>query len=137
MTVDVGLSKRATIEVREIVKEFHSDVKGEIQGVRGELQDVSGTFENRLDAIEEFHNKRKKEFDGFVEESRRNHLELKLSINENLSQIKQCINDNKHDWQRKIMQIEFNNNWKNKVIIFFSGAIPIAVAILLSVLNKR
>lgn len=135
MAVDIGLSKEETVEVRKIVKEFHEDVKHDIQGVRNELQEVVANFEDRLDDIETFHSKRKKEFDNFAEESRNNYMELKLSINESLSDIKECIVNNKHDWERKLMRMEFNNNWRNKVIIFFSGAIPIAIAILIEILG--
>jgi hypothetical protein len=135
MAVDIGLSKEETVEVRKIVKEFHEDVKYDIQGVRNELQEVVANFEDRLDDIETFHSKRKKEFDNFAEESRNNYMELKLSINESLSDIKECIVNNKHDWERKLMRMEFNNNWRNKVIIFFSGAIPIAIAILIEILG--
>ena len=135
MILDTGLSKEETVEVRKIVKEFHEDVKHDIQGVRNELQQVVANFEDRLDDIETFHSKRKKEFDDFAEESRNNYMELKLSINESLSDIKECIVDNKHDWERKLMRMEFNNNWRNKVIIFFSGAIPIAIAILIEILG--
>jgi hypothetical protein len=135
MILDTGLSKEETVEVRRIVKEFHEDVKHDIQGVRNELQQVVANFEDRLDDIETFHSKRKKEFDDFAEESRNNYMELKLSINESLSDIKECIVDNKHDWERKLMRMEFNNNWRNKIIIFFSGAIPIAIAILIEILG--
>ncbi len=135
MILDTGLSKEETVEVRKIVKEFHEDVKHDIQGVRNELQQVVANFEDRLDDIETFHSKRKKEFDDFAEESRNNYMELKLSINESLSDIKECIVDNKHDWERKLMRMEFNNNWRNKIIIFFSGAIPIAIAILIEILG--
>ena len=135
MAVDIGLSKEETVEVRKIVKEFHEDVKHDIQGVRNELQEVVANFEDRLDGIETFHSKRKKEFDNFAEESRNNYMELKLSINESLSDIKECIVNNKHDWERKLIKMEFNNNWRNKVIIFFSGAIPIAIAILIEILG--
>jgi hypothetical protein len=135
MAVDIGLSKEETVEVRKIVKEFHEDVKHDIQGVRNELQEVVANFEDRLDDIETFHSKRKKEFDNFAEESRNNYMELKLSINESLSDIKECIVNNKHDWERKLMRMEFNNNWRNKIIIFFSGAIPIAIAILIEILG--
>ena len=135
MAVDIGLSKEETVEVRKIVKEFHEDVKHDIQGVRNELQEVVANFEDRLDDIETFHSKRKKEFDNFAEESRNNYMELKLSINESLSDIKECIVNNKHDWERKLIKMEFNNNWRNKVIIFFSGAIPIAIAILIEILG--